>query len=209
MAPIPFRLSAGVTRHQANVEQFVGMKTQYYTACSLDGFIATEDHSLEWLFQLGDINETSYPEFIKEVGALAMGSSTYEWMLRHVVKPGTATGAAWPYAQPTWVFSSRSLPGVSGALLHFVRGDVRPVHERMRRAAGDRNIWLVGGGDLVGQFYDAGLLDEIIVQVGSVTLGTGMPLLPRRIICPPLSLTSARAVGPGFAELRYDVPSKT
>lgn len=183
------------------------MKTQYYTACSLDGFIATEDHSLEWLFQLGDINETSYPEFIKEVGALAMGSSTYEWMLRHVVKPGT--GVAWPYAQPTWVFSSRSLPGVSGALLHFVRGDVGPVHERMRQAAGDLNVWLVGGGDLVGQFYDAGLLDEIIVQVGSVTLGAGRPLLPRRITFPPLSLTSARSVGSGFAELRYDVPSKT
>jgi dihydrofolate reductase len=181
------------------------MKTQYYTACSLDGFIATEDHSLEWLFQLGDINDTSYPEFIKEVGALAMGSSTYEWMLRHVVKPD-AGGTDWPYAQPTWVFSSRALPAVPGALLHFVRGDVRPVHEQMRRAAGEKNIWLVGGGDLVGQFYDAGLLDEIIVQVGSVTLGSGKPLLPRRIAFPPLTLTSARAVGVGFAELRYNVP---
>ena len=184
------------------------MKTQYYTASSLDGFIATEDHSLEWLFQLGDINDTSYPAFIKEVGALAMGSSTYQWMLQHVVKAGTGAEEAWPYAQPTWVFSSRSLPSVAGALLHFVRGDVRPVHEQMRQGAGDRNIWLVGGGELVGQFYDAGLLDEIIVQVGSVTLGAGKPLLPRRIAFPPLSLTSARAVGPGFAELRYDVPRK-
>ena len=70
------------------------MKTQYYTASSLDGFIATEDHSLEWLFQLGDINDTGYPEFIKEVGALAMGSSTYEWMLRHVIKPGAESGGA-------------------------------------------------------------------------------------------------------------------
>ncbi len=52
------------------------MKTQYYTACSLDGFIATDDHSLDWLFQLGDIAETSYPDFIREVEALAMGSST-------------------------------------------------------------------------------------------------------------------------------------
>jgi dihydrofolate reductase len=182
------------------------VKTQYYTACSLDGFIATEDHSLEWLFQLGDINDTSYPEFIKEVGALAMGSSTYEWMLRHVIKPDSNTSEAWPYPQPTWVFSSRALPGVTGARLHFVRGDVRPVHEQMRQAAGDRNIWLVGGGDLVGQFYDAGLLDEIIVQIGSVTLGQGKPLLPRRIAFPPLSLTSARAMGSGFAELRYNVP---
>jgi dihydrofolate reductase len=185
------------------------MKTQYYTASSLDGFIATEDHSLEWLFQLGDINDTGYPEFIKEVGALAMGSSTYEWMLRHVIKPGAESGGPWPYSQPTWVFSTRSLPCVLGANLHFVRGDVRPVHAQMTRAAGAKNVWLVGGGDLVGQFYDAGLLDEVIVQVGSVTLGAGKPLLPRRIAFPPLVLTSARAIGPGFAELRYSVPRKS
>src|SRR5690606_20225472 len=59
------------------------MKTQYYTATSLDGFIATEEDSLDWLFPLGDINSTGYPAFIAEVGALAMGSATYEWMLRH------------------------------------------------------------------------------------------------------------------------------
>ena len=92
------------------------MRTQYYTATSLDGFIATDDHSLEWLFQLGDVNETGYPEFIAQVGALAMGSSTYEWMLRHVVKPGAEPGggAPWPYQQPTWVFSSRAQPPVPG-----------------------------------------------------------------------------------------------
>ena len=99
------------------------MKTQYFTASSLDGFIATADHSLEWLFQLGDVNETSYPSFIQDVGALAMGSSTYEWMLRHVVKLGQESGAAWPYAQPTWVFSSRSLPPVAGADIRFADVD--------------------------------------------------------------------------------------
>jgi dihydrofolate reductase len=182
------------------------MKTQYYTASSLDGFIATEDHSLEWLFQLGDPADTGYEEFIREVGALAMGSSTYEWMLRHVVKQGSPDGEPWPYTQPAWVFSSRALPSVDGADIRFVRGDVGPVHEAMRAAAGGRNIWLVGGGDLVGQFHDAGLLDELIVTIGSVTLGKGMPLLPRRIAFPPLVLTSARAVGTGLAELRYEVP---
>lgn len=185
------------------------MKTQYYTASSLDGFIATEDHSLEWLFPLGDIADTGYPEFIAEVGALAMGSSTYRWMLQHVIEPAQGKRQAWPYSQPTWVFSTRSLPHVEGAELHFVRGDVRPVHARMREAARERNVWLVGGGDLVGQFHDAGLLDEIIVQVGSVTLGSGKPLLPRRITSPSLRLTSARAIGPGFAELRYDVTART
>jgi dihydrofolate reductase len=181
------------------------MRTQYYTACSLDGFIATIDHSLEWLFQLGDINETSYPQFILEVGTLAMGSSTYEWMLRHIVKPGTESSAPWPYAQPTWVFSSRELPTIPDADIRFVRGDVRPVHDQMQLAARGKNIWLVGGGELVGQFHDAGLLDELIVQVGSVTLGSGKPLLPRRIAFPPLRLLSAQRFGPGFAELRYEV----
>jgi dihydrofolate reductase len=184
------------------------MRTQYYTATSLDGFIATADDSLEWLFPLGDINDTSYPEFIKHVGALAMGSSTYEWMLRHIVKPSTNAGAPWPYSQPTWVFSSRSLPGVQGANIRFVTGDVRPVHDQMRAVAQGKNIWLVGGGELVGQFYDAGLLDELIVQVGSVILGAGKPLLPRQITSPPLKLVSVQRFGTGFAELRYEVASR-
>lgn len=184
------------------------MKTQYYTATSLDGFIATSDHSLEWLFQLGDIDDTGYPDFIREVGALAMGSSTYEWMLRNVVAPEGRDPAPWPYEIPAWVFSSRSLKGVPGADIRFVAGHVRPVHAEMRKAADERNIWLVGGGELVGQFHDEGLLDEIIVQIGSVTLGSGKPLLPREIAFPPLVLTSARAIGPGFAELRYSVPNR-
>ena len=83
------------------------------------------------------------------------------------------------------------------------------MHEAMRAVAGTKNIWLVGGGDLVGQFFDAGLLDELIVQVCSVTLGAGKPLLPRFIAFPPLRLTSARAMGSGFAELRYEVPPRS
>ena len=183
------------------------MRTQYYTACSLDGFIATENDSLDWLFPLGDLADTGYPAFIRDVGAIAMGSSTYEWMLRHVIRPGSGMQGAWPYTQPAWVFSSRALPPVPGATIRFVRGDVRPVHEEMRAAAREKNIWLVGGGELVGQFHDAGLLDEIIVQVGSVTLGAGKPLLPRRITSPSLRLVSARSCGEGFAELRYQVRS--
>lgn len=182
------------------------MKTQYYTATSLDGFIATEDDSLDWLFPLGDVNDTSYPSFIGEVGALAMGSATYEWMLRHAQTVATQTGSAWPYTQPTWVFSSRALPAVPGADVRFVSGAVEPVHATMRAAAAHRNLWIVGGGDLAGQFHDAGLLDEVIVQVGSVTLGKGKPLFPRRLTHPPLQLLSVRQVGTGFAELRYRVP---
>lgn len=181
------------------------MTTQYFTATSLDGFIATEDDSLEWLFPLGDINASSYPAFIAEVGALAMGSATYEWMLRHADTVATETGSPWPYTQPTWIFTSRELPAVAGADIRFVNGDVRDVHAAMRAAAGDKNVWIVGGGDLAGQFFDAGLLDELILQVGSVTLGKGKPLFPRRVLSPTLQLTSVRQMGGGMCELRYDV----
>ncbi len=181
------------------------MKTQYYTATSLDGFIATEDDSLEWLFPLGDLNDSSYPAFISEVGALAMGSATYEWMLRNAHQVAAETGSPWPYTQPVWIFSRRKLPLVDGKDVRFVSGDVRQVHADMRAAAGGKNIWIVGGGDLAGQFYDAGLLDELIIQIGSVTLGKGKPLFPRRVLSPHLRLVSVRQIGTGMAELRYEV----
>ena len=185
------------------------MKTQYFTAASVDGFIATQDDSLEWLFPLGDVNDTGYPDFIRDVGALAMGSSTYLWMLRHVIKPYSEQPGAWPYSQPTWVFSRRVLPEIAGADIRFVKGDVRLVHQHMRETALGKNLWVVGGGDLAGQFYDAGLLDELIVQIGSVTLGSGKPLLPRHIASPPMKLLSVKQIGSGFAELRYELPRQT
>jgi dihydrofolate reductase len=185
------------------------VRTQYYTASSLDGFIADQDDSLDWLFPLGDLAETSYPAFIRDIGALAMGSHTYEWILRHHVRPNADRPQPWAYEQPAWVFSSRELPAVPGADIRFVDGDVRAVHRQMVEAAGGKNVWIVGGGDLAGQFYDHGLLDDMFVQIGSVTLGAGKPLLPRSITSPPLRLISVRAVGSGFAELHYEMPTRT
>ena len=174
------------------------MKTQYYTATSLDGFIADANNSLDWLMQLGDPPESSYGPFIADIGAMAMGSTTYEWVLKHGNVP------PWPYTQPTWVFSSRELPPIEGADIRFVRGDVRPVHAEMVAAANGKNVWVVGGGELAGQFHDAGLLDELIIQIAPVTLAGGAPLLPRRIAHPPLQLTAMQQFG-AFVELRYDV----
>ena len=74
---------------------------------------------------------------------------------------------------PSWVFSGRDLPRVDGPDIRFVSGDVAAVHAEMVEAAGDKNVWLVGGGDLVGQFHDHGLLDEVIVTIASVFLGAG------------------------------------
>ncbi len=181
------------------------MKTQYYTATTLDGFIADPNDSLDWLFPLGDISDTSYETFIRDVGALVMGSTTYEWVLRHLAE----TNEKWPYQQPAWVLTTRSLSTPPDADVRFARGDVVPLHREMAEVAAGKNIWIVGGGDVAGQFYDAGLLDEIHVQIGSVTLGAGKPLLPRKITSPPLELVSTRAVGSGLAELVYLVPRQS
>lgn len=155
-------------------------RTQYFTASSLDGFIAGPDHSLAWLLSRtsepdGPLN---YDAFIAGVGALAMGSTTYEWILEH----GSGDGdPSWPYDIPSWVFTHRDLQVVPGAGVRFTRDDVRAVHADMVAAAGGRNVWIVGGGDLAGQFADVGLLDELVVSIAPVTLGAGAPLLPRHL----------------------------
>ena len=79
------------------------------------------------------------------------------------------------------MFTHRQLSVVPNAPIAFTRDEVATVHEEMLRAAGDRNVWIVGGGDLAGQFADAGLLDEVLVSIAPVTLGAGAPLLPRRV----------------------------
>ena len=157
---------------------------------------------------MAEYRDTRRRGFIKGVGALAMGSTTYEWILDNDLRPDTADVRPWPYAQPPWVFTSRALRVVPGADMRFVRGDVRPVHREMVEAAAGKDVWLVGGGELVGQFYDHGLLDEIIVQVAPVTLGGGAPLLPRRIVPPLLRLLSIERHAEAFAELRYEVTRK-
>jgi dihydrofolate reductase len=157
--------------------------TQYYTATSLDGFIADPDHSLDWLFTRGQDRDgpLNYNEFIGQVGALAMGATTYEWILAHMSADKGPGEPGWPYDVPCWVFTHRQLPVVPGVPIEFAGGDVAAVHAKMVAAAGDRNRWIVGGGDLAGQFADAGLLDELIVYIAPVVLGAGAPLLPRRL----------------------------
>jgi dihydrofolate reductase len=155
-------------------------RTQYYTATTLDGFIADANNSLDWLFTRArdEAGHGNYGDFIADVGALAMGATTYQWVLDYE-KDNTKWN--WPYELPAWVFTHRDLPVVLGADIEFVSGEVAPVHEKMVETAAGKNVWIVGGGDLVGQFADKGLLDEVIVSIAPVTLGAGAPLLPRRI----------------------------
>lgn len=149
------------------------MTTHYFTATSLDGFIATENHSLDWLFDQDFDPEgpMGYPGFIKNIGALVMGASTYEWLRKNQ--------ESWDYEEPTWVFTHRELPAPEGKDVRFVQGEVRDHFADIESSAEEKDIWVMGGGDLAGQFADAELLDEVWVQYAPVTLGTGAPLLPR------------------------------
>lgn len=150
------------------------MKTIYYTATTLDGFLADEQDNLDWLLkQPSDPDDSAfgYERFIAAVGVLVMGSTTYRWVLDH---------AEWPYTLPSWVLSSRPQPSVDGADIRFASGSVAALHPELVAAADGKDVWVVGGGDLAGQFADAGLLDEVVVSIAPVTLGAGRPLLPRR-----------------------------
>ena len=175
-------------------------KTQYYVAASIDGYIADRENRLDWLLSMrmpADVL-AHYDSFIAGVGALAMGAKTYEFFL-DAQEP-------WPYGDtPAWVFTHRKLPPLPGANLRFTAAGVEAVHRDMVSAAAGRNIWLVGGGDLVAQFAARGLLDELWLGVVPVILGGGVPLLPAPI-AGTLALEAVTRFEGGMVELRYRVP---
>ncbi len=181
-------------------------RVQYFTACTLDGFIADEDNSLDWLYEAPHgADDGTWDEFIGGVGALVMGATTYEQMLsRHDMLEHPQRWRDFYGERPGWVFSHRDLPRIPTVDVRVVCGDVRPVHAEIAGAAPDRNIWLLGGGELVGQFDDAGLLDEIWLGMRPVLLAAGAPLLPRRITTRRLSLRDVRHSGQSV-RLRLDV----
>ena len=179
--------------------------TQYYTATTLDGFIADPDNSLQWLFDVprAEVGSRAWDDFIGAVGSMAMGATTYEWILDHEhLLDNPQRWQEFYDDRPSWVFTHRDLPSLPGVDIRFVRDDVAPVHREMVAAAGARNVWIVGGGDLVGQFHDKGLLDQVIAGIAPVTLGAGAPLLPRRI--EGMRLVDVRPDGQ-MVSLTYDV----
>jgi len=172
---------------------------QLYIAASLDGFVADVDGGFDWLDPYNGDDDHGYGEFIEGVGALVMGADTYELFF------GPLRDVSWPYgARPTWVFTHRSFAVVPGADVRFVSGDVRSVAEEVRASAGGLDVWLVGGGDLVAQFLDAGLLDVVRLFVIPVALGAGIPLW-RGPIPGALELVEVSGYEDGVAELRYEV----
>jgi dihydrofolate reductase len=174
-------------------------RTTYYTATTLDGFIADPDDDLDWLFtqEQEEGGPFDYEEFIADIGAIVMGATTYEWVRAHLA----STGEAWSYPMPAWVMTHRDLPAVEGADVRFASGPVEPVHAAMTAAAGEKGLWVVGGGRLAADFATAGLLDEVVVSIAPVTLGAGRPLMAGRFDLRLVELGRSGA----FACARYEV----
>jgi dihydrofolate reductase len=180
----------------------------YATATTLDGYLADPNHSLDWLFVVegGDESLSQLDEFVAGVAVLVMGSSTYRWLLDHEsLLEHPEKWPEWYGDRPTYIFTSRTdLTTIPGADIRIVGGDVAQHLSDIRTTADGRDVWLVGGGDLVGQFADAGALDEMRISIAPVTLGEGAPLLPRRLDSARLHLESVEQVGQ-FVQARYSV----
>ena len=175
------------------------------TATTVNGFIADLDNSLAWLFAVDGGEHPDEGLFPSGVGVQVEGSTTYEWVLAESdILAHPEKWREFHGDRPTFVFTTRELPVPDGADIRFVRGAVADHLPAIRAAAGDADIWVVGGGDLAGQFLDAGALDSIAVSVAPVMLDGGAPLFPRRVESDRLRLASARAHGQ-FARLVYDV----
>lgn len=178
-------------------------RTQYYVAASLDGRIAEADDSIDWLTRYDGTDATGpepggYEHFLAGVGALVMGARTYDVIAGGLVE-------AWPYGDlPTYVYAHRERPVMDGADVRFVDGPVGGRHDEMLAAAGDRNLWLVGGGALASQYVDAGLLDDLLLTVVPVWLGSGIPLFDGRHL-EPMRLVETHRFSSGLLHLEYDL----
>ncbi|MHA7986601.1 dihydrofolate reductase family protein [Rathayibacter sp. CAU 1779] len=177
---------------------------RYYVASSLDGFIADRDNRIDWLtsretgVEADDTAEAGIPEFIAGIGAAVMGASTYEFLL------GLEPDADWGFTVPAWVLTHRDLPSATGHDVRFRSGDVAAIVEELLTTAGERDVWLLGGGDLVAQFAAIGRLDEIEVTIIPIVLGGGAPVLAAREHI-DLRLIDSVKHGDGTVSLRYEV----
>ena len=181
----------------------------------MDGYIAETDDGLDWLTDYKGRYEGSdaergprgaggaYERFYQGVGALISGAATYEFVLGHL-----ADESEWPYrGKPYWVLSSRELPAPEGEGIdvRVVNANVADLLDQMLAAAGERNLWIVGGGNVASQFADEGLLDDVLLTVVPVVLGGGKPLFEKRLPGGPMRLVGTRTFDTGMVELRYEI----
>lgn len=166
-----------------------------YVATSLDGFIATDDESLEWLFTRGDmeLGEHDYQLFLKRIRTVVMGRTTYEWIANEP--------SPWAYAdQRVIVVTSTPILNPKGKL--ETRSDIDSLIAELRELD-DGDVWMLGGGKLQMAFMERGALDEIEIYVISSLIGGGYPLFPATGFKASPTLLSAKSLGGGGARLHY------
>ncbi|GEE00470.1 dihydrofolate reductase [Gordonia spumicola] len=149
----------------------------FYTASTLDGFLADENDSLDWLLTqpIDEDGPHSIADLMAATGAIAMGFTTYQWLVDHI----TASGEEWPYPDhPTFLFTHRDVTPVHPTVT-VVAGPPSDHRAAVEAAAGDKGVWVVGGGDLAAQFAESDMLDEMLVSFAPATVGSGRPLFPR------------------------------
>jgi dihydrofolate reductase len=172
-------------------------KVIVHIGTSADGYIARPDGDLEWL--------TSRPAppgfygmnvFMKSIDTKLLGRKTYEASLR--------LGAQFSAKDRTIVFSRQAPPAAAPPGVEFVSGEIGAFVRRLRAQPG-RDIWLMGGGDLIASFLDAHAIDEFVISVAPVFIGDGIPLIARRHRLVPLQLISSERFEDGLVQLRYRV----
>lgn len=180
------------------------MHVTYATATTANGFLATLDDSLAWLFAVtGDTPDLD--ALYAAANAVVMGSSTYEWLLRDRTLNDDPDGWASAFGDtPVVVFTTRALRVPDGADVRFLSGPVTDNVTALRRISGDGTVWVQGGGDLAGQFLDADLLDDITLHISPAFLSEGKPLFPRNLASDRMTLVDVRRTGQ-FIEATWQV----
>ena len=165
-----------------------------YVATSLDGYIAGPDGDLSWLFHDADYGRA---QFYARVDTVLMGRRTYD---------SARAAATWPYADRKTVVFSRAAAELAVATPDTVatsRSPVDVIGELRSRAGGA--LWLVGGGELAGACLDAALVDDVIVSIHPLLLGSGTPLVARGTRRTSLALVGERRFPSGLMQLAYRV----
>lgn len=172
-----------------------------YIAASLDGYIATQDDSLEWLFDYDgmDLGEHDYRTFIKGIRTVVMGRGTYDFLAKDP--------SPWAYGeQRAIVVTSRPIDEPKGPLQ--TRSDV-PALIKELRSLDDGDVWMLGGGELQMAFMEDGALDEIEIYVIPELLGGGRPLFPATGFRASPRLISAKAMDRGCVRLHYALTDRS
>ncbi len=169
-------------------------KLVLFIASTLDGYIATKDHNLNWLFNVEGEGDNGYTEFYSTVDTFIMGRTTYDWLMANV--------DVFPYKDKECYVFSRT-PKEDTEYVSFVNKDIVLFSKELKSKSG-KNIWIIGGGELLSDFIKEKLVDEIIVTIAPVLLGSGIPLFRQNDFQTLLRLNSINRFNQ-FVELHYEV----